>query len=160
MNKAKILVAYFSKSGNTEAMAQKVAEGAQAAGGEVDLMRIKELSAAALTKYDGIIIGTPTYYGLPAAGIKNLFDESVQIHRRLVGKVGGAFATAANIGGGNETAVLAILQAMLIHGMIVPGAAQGDHYGPIGINKPDERALKQAHALGERIATLAAKVMA
>ena len=82
----------------------------------------------------------------------------MQIHKRLAGKVGGAFTTAANIGGGNETAVLAILQAMLIHGMIVPGSAEGDHYGPVGINKPDERALKQASVLGERITKLVAKL--
>ena len=85
MSKAKILIAYYSKSGNTEAMAKQVADGAQAAGGEVELKRIKEVFAHSLSEYDGIIIGTPTYYGLPAACIKNLFDESVQSHRRFSG---------------------------------------------------------------------------
>jgi len=82
----------------------------------------------------------------------------VRHHGSLSGKVGGAFSSAANIGGGNETTILSILQAMLIHGMIVPGTADGDHYGPVSIGAPDERASKQCRALGERIAELAEKL--
>ena len=83
-----------------------------------------------------------------------MFDDSVKHHRKLEGKVGAAFSTAANIGGGNETTNLSILQAMLIHGMIVPGIPLGDHYGPVGIGDPDERALTQSRHLGLRVAKL------
>jgi NAD(P)H dehydrogenase (quinone) len=89
-----------------------------------------------------------------AAQIKELFDDSVKFHSKLEGKVGAAFASSANVGGGNETTVLDILNAMLIHGMIIQGDPQGDHYGAVAIGAPDSRATKQCVRLGSRIAKL------
>lgn len=155
---AKILVAYYSQSGNTRSMAEFVADGAKAAGGEVTIREVEHVMAQDLVKYDGIILGSPTYYGLLAAPIKELLDQSVQYHGQLAGKIGGAFASAANIGGGNETTILSLLHALLVHGMIIPGSAMGDHYGPVGINAPDERVKKQCQALGRRVAELAIKL--
>ncbi|MCK4374253.1 MAG: flavodoxin family protein, partial [Candidatus Brocadiae bacterium] len=66
--------------------------------------------------------------------------------------------SAGNIGGGNETAILSILQAMLIHGMVVQGTPKGDHYGPVAIGAPDERASGQSHELGRRVAELAGRL--
>jgi multimeric flavodoxin WrbA len=63
--------------------------------------------------------GSPTYYGTMAWELKKLLDESVKFHGKLRGKVGGAFTSSANVGGGNETTVLDILKALLIHGMVV-----------------------------------------
>ena len=91
--------------------------------------------------------------------MKKLLDESVKFHGKLEGKVGGAFSSAAGIGGGNETTILSILEAMLIHGMVIQGAFSGDHYGPVAINKPDARAKKQCLALGRRMAKLAEKLV-
>jgi NAD(P)H dehydrogenase (quinone) len=153
---AKLLVVYHSKTGHTARMAELVAEGARETGADVTLKTVEDTEAEELLEYDGILAGTPTYYGLPSAPLKKLFDDSVQFHKQLDGKVGGAFTSAANIGGGNETTVLAILQMMLIHGMVVQGNPAGDHYGPVAINKPDERASQQARRLGQRVADLAA----
>ena len=97
-------------------------------------------------------------YGGMAGRLKDFFDSSVVHHGKLSGKVGGAFTSSANIGGGNETTVLNILQAMLIHGMIVQGTAEGDHYGPVSIDAPDDRAKAQCEALGRRVASLAIKL--
>jgi NAD(P)H dehydrogenase (quinone) len=155
---AKILVTYYTQSGNNKAMADQVADGAKSAGGEVTVKEIEHVMAQELLKFDGIVIGTPTYYGLLAAPIKELFDQSVQYHGQLAGKVGGAFSSAANIGGGNETAVLSILQGLLIHGMIIQGSAVGDHYGPVSIGTPDERVRRQCQALGRRVAELTIKL--
>ena len=152
---AKILVVCFSQGGNTRRMAEEVAAGAKADGAEVDLKEVEDTTPESLLDYDGIIAGSPTYYGLMCAEMKQLFDESVKFHGELTGKVGGAFSSAANIGGGNETTVLSILQAMLIHGMIVQGSASGDHYGPVAISAPDERALGMCRDLGARVAALA-----
>lgn len=56
----------------------------------------------------------------------------VQIaHGKLVGKVGGVFTSSGMIGGGNETTIMSILQGLLIHGMIVQGVQEGNHYGPV-----------------------------
>ena len=72
--------------------------------------------------------------------------------------MGAAFASSANIGGGNETTIMAILQSMLIHGMTIRGNSKGDHYGPVSINAPDARVEKQCRELGRRVAELADKV--
>lgn len=155
---AKILVIYHSKGGHTARMAELVAEGARDVGGEVTLQKVEETSPEELLEYDAIIAGTPTYYGLMSAPLKELFDQSVRYHKQLTGKVGGAFTSSANIGGGNETTILSILQAMLIHGMVVQGTAAGDHYGPVAISEPDERAAGQSRELGRRVAQLAQKL--
>lgn len=139
---AKILVSYFSETGHTEKMARHIAETAKGMGADVALKRIEDTDFKELPNYDGIIIGSPTYYGSMAWQVKKLFDDSVKLHGKLQGKIGGAFTSAANIGGGNETTVLDILHAMLIHGMIVQGEHQGDHFGPVAIGAPDARSLK------------------
>ena len=154
----KVLVFYHSRGGATKAMAELVAEGAKEAGATVDVLPVEEVSADDLVGYDGIIAGSPTYYGHMAAELKKLFDESVRHHGKLSGKVGGAFSSAANIGGGNETTIRGILDVWLIHGMIAQGTSHGDHYGPVSIGKPDERVEKQCRALGERVAKRVARL--
>ncbi|MFQ3548596.1 MAG: flavodoxin family protein [Armatimonadota bacterium] len=154
----KVLITYYSRSGNTEKMARLIEIGVKNRGVEVDVEPVTAIDPEKLLEYDGIIIGSPTYYGSMAWEVKKLLDESVKYHGRLDGKVGGAFSSAANIGGGNETTVCDILNAMLIHGMIIQGDPQGDHYGRISINAPDERVEKQCIRMGERIAALVAKL--
>jgi len=139
-------------------MAKLVADGAEKAGGGVTLKPIAEVSADQLPDYDAVIIGSPTYYGAPAAAVRKLFDDSVKFHGQLEGKVGAAFTSSANIGGGNETTIMSILQSMIIHGMIVRGNSKGDHYGPVSVNAPDSRVEKQCRELGLRTAELAARV--
>ena len=151
---AKALVIYYSRTGNTKTMAEFVAEGIKNEGMEAVMKEVKDVDADELLKYDAIAIGSPTYYGTMAAEIKKLLDESVEFHGKLEGKIGAAFASSANVGGGNETTILDILNAMLIHGMIIQGDPQGDHYGAVAIGAPDSRATKQCLRLGGRIAKL------
>ena len=150
----KILIVYYSRGGNTKKMAKFVESGVKTDGAEATLKDVAKTKAKELLDYDGIIIGSPTYYGSMAAEIKKLLDDSVSFHGRLEGKVGAAFSSSANIGGGNETTVIDILKAMLIHGMIIQGNSQGDHYGPVSIGSPDERVEKQCKTLGQRVAKL------
>ncbi|HOX06938.1 MAG TPA: flavodoxin domain-containing protein, partial [Planctomycetota bacterium] len=117
----RMIVLYHSRTGNTEKMARAVAEGAIAAGAEAVTSRVDGFKAEHLRDYGAIAIGSPTYYGGMAAEVKKLIDESVRLHGSLDGKIGGAFASSANVGGGNETTVMDILQAMLIHGMVIQG---------------------------------------
>ncbi len=91
-------------------------------------------------------------------GNEKLFDDSVRFYGKLIGKVGGAFTSSANIGGGNETTILSIVQMMLIHGMIVQGTTDGGHYGPVAIGSPDEKTLKECRNLGKRVAILVKKL--
>jgi NAD(P)H dehydrogenase (quinone) len=154
----KVLVVYHSRTGNTKRMAEIVAKGAKEAGGEVTLKDVNETRPKQLLDYDAIVIGSPVYYGSMAAEIKKLLDDSVEFHGQLEGKVGAAFSSSANIGGGNETTVLDILNAFLIHGMVIQGIPAGDHYGPVSIGAPDARVTKQCQALGKRVVALAQKL--
>jgi len=151
---AKILIIYYSRSGNTKKMASLVEAGVTAEGMDVALKDVSKTKAKELLDYDGIIIGSPTYYGTMAAEIKKLLDDSVTFHGQLEGKVGAAFSSSANIGGGNETTITDILKAMLIHGMIIQGNSKGDHYGPVSIGSPDKRVEQQCKTLGQRVAAL------
>jgi NAD(P)H dehydrogenase (quinone) len=155
----KIAIIYYSKTGNTEAMARLVHEGAcMESDIEVDLSKVENFPAEKALEYDGLIVGSPTYYGSMAYQLKKFFDDSVAFHGKLSGKVGAAFSSAANVGGGNETTINDILNAMLIHGMVVQGEHAGDHYGPVSIGAPDDRAEMQCRALGKKVAALVKKV--
>ena len=125
---------------------------------EVDTKDVKEVMIEELRGYDGIIVGSPTYYGGPAPQIKDSFDRSVEYHGELQDKVGGAFSSSANIAGGNETTVMAILQSLLIHGMVVCGDSSDDHYGPVSIENPDSRAERTCIRYGKRVAKLTKKL--
>ena len=155
---ANVLVVYYSRSGNTEKMAKLIAEGVTSGGAEVVVKRVQDTSAGDLVEYDGVISGSPTYYGSMAWEMKKLLDDSVKFHGELDGKVAGAFTSSANIGGGNETTILDMLNGWLIHGMIVQGDPQGDHYGRVSVNAPDARVEKQCRRMGERFAALVKKV--
>ncbi|MGA2775184.1 MAG: flavodoxin domain-containing protein [Candidatus Omnitrophota bacterium] len=151
------LVIYYSRSGNTKKMAQTIGQGLQKEGVNVAVKDVLNVKVDELLKVDAIIIGSPTYYGTMAAEIKKLFDDSVKFHGKLDGKIGAAFASSANIAGGNETTIVDILCAMLIHGMIIQGDPKGDHYGPVAIGVPDEHTLNECLRLSERIAKLLKK---
>jgi NAD(P)H dehydrogenase (quinone) len=153
-----ILVCYFSKSGNTKSMAELIAQGAKSEGADVDLKDVEEVVADDLLEYDGIIFGSPTYYGTACAQIKELIDESVKHHGALEGKVGGAFSSSANLAGGNETTILHILQMLMVHGMVVKGDPRGSHFGPVSVDAPDMRASDECIRYGRRIANLTMKL--
>jgi len=155
---AKALIVYYSRSGNTRKMAETIAEGVKKEEVAAEVRDVKDVTPDDLKAFDAIVVGSPTYYGSMAAEIKKLFDDSIRFHGKLDGKIGAAFASSANIGGGNETTILDILNAMLIHGMIVQGDPKGDHYGPVAIGAPDERAIKECLRAGARIARLVKKL--
>lgn len=65
----KTAVVYWSGTGNTEAMASAVTEGAKAAGGEVTVLTAAEMSADMVAAFDSIA------YGCPAMGSEVLEEE-------------------------------------------------------------------------------------
>jgi NAD(P)H dehydrogenase (quinone) len=155
----KILVIFDSKSGNTETMALAVAKGAEKAGDlEVTVKKAEETKNSDLLTADGIIMGSPTYFGQMSAKLKALIDQSIEVHKDLTGKVGGAFTSSGGTASGGETTLLSILHAMLIHGMIVQGRADDKHYGVAVTGAPKKRDLAECEKLGERIAALVLKL--
>jgi NAD(P)H dehydrogenase (quinone) len=139
----KILVLYYSSYGHIETMAGAVAEGARAAGAQVDVKRVPEtappdvakaahfkLDQAApvatideLANYDAIIVGAPTRFGRMCSQMAAFLDQAGGLWARgaLHGKVGGAFTSSATQHGGNETTLFSILANLLHFGMVVVG---------------------------------------
>lgn len=159
--RGKVLVIYYSRSGNTKKLAEEIAKGVR----EVKDVKCLLKSASEATKEDflssdGIIAGSPVYFGTMAAELKEVFDKYVGIRRHMEDKVGAAFATSADPSGGKETTIISIIQAMLIYGMIVVGDpldATG-HYGVSCIGAPDKETALNAQKMGKRVALLVKKL--
>ena len=154
-----VLIVYDSRTGNTERAAKLVAEGVKEVKGvDCILKRVDDVSLDDLLNSDGIIIGSPTYYGLMSAKIKRLLDESVKIHGKLEGKVGAAFTSSGGTASGAETTILSILEAFLIHGMIVQGDPHSQHYGLAVVGAPDAKEEDLCRKFGARIARIVSKI--
>ena len=156
-----ILILYFSKGGNTKKLAQKIAQGVnEVEGAEALLKNVNEVTKDDFVSSDGVIAGSPVYFGLMAAELKKIFDDFVGIRKKMEGKVGAAFATSGDPTGGKETTMMSIIQALMIYGMIVVGdpmSATG-HYGVACVGAPDEQVGENGVKLGRRVAELAKKL--
>ena len=157
----KILVLYFSKTGNTKKLAEEIAKGVnEVKDVKCVLKSTSEVTQDDFVKSDGIIAGSPVYFGTMAAELKNVFDKFVGIRRQMGDKIGAAFATSGDETGGKETTIISIIQAFLIYGMIIVGdplEATG-HYGVACIGTPDEQTAINAVKLGRRVALLVKKL--
>ena len=157
----KVLIMYYSKSGNTKKLAEEIAKGVS----EVDevecvLKHVSDITKDDFLTSDGIIAGSPVYFGTMAAEMKDVFDRFVGIRNKMGDKIGAAFSTGADGSGGKETTIISIIQAMLIYGMIIVGDpldASG-HYGIACIGNPDEITSINSMKLGKRVALLVKKI--
>ena len=157
----KVLVLYYSKGGNTKKLAQAVMEGVEQVEGVAGVLKnTSDATRDDFTEAGGVIAGSPVYFGTMAAPLKQVLDEFVSTRRKMEGKIGAAFATSGDPTGGKETTMMAILQAMLIYGMVICGdplSATG-HYGVACVGEPDETTLENGRKLGRRVAELALKM--
>lgn len=93
----KVLVAYISRTGMTEKMANYIAEGIRMGGHEAKLRKVSELkSEKELDGYDGYIFGCPTYHRDMTNGMKTFLFMAQKAN--LVGKMGGAFCSYTHSG--------------------------------------------------------------
>jgi len=152
----KVLVIYHSRSGHTEALAKWIAEAIAQEGLDVVCKKVEDASPDEMLDADGVVLGSATYYGLMAAEMKKFLDDSIKHHDKLDGKVGGAFASAGATG--QETTVISLLEALLIHGMIIQGDTRGTHYGVTSIGKPGDQELKRSQRFGKRFSRLVKQV--
>jgi len=89
---SKILVVYYSRTGNTQKMAEAVAEGARAVQGvEVELKYYA--TPEELEDFDAVVVGIPTYHHDMTIDIKKLFEETAVKNIDLKDKVGAAFGS-------------------------------------------------------------------
>jgi len=156
-----ILILYFSKGGNTKKLAEAIARGVEAVEGvDTALRRTDEVTKDDFLASDGVIAGSPVYFGVMAAELKRIFDEFVGVRKKMEGKVGAAFATSGDPTGGKETTMMSIIQALLIYGMVIVGdpmSATG-HYGVACAGTPDSNTEENAMKLGQRVAEIAKKL--
>lgn len=87
----KVLLGYVSRTGNTEKMAEYIAEGLRMTGNTVAIKKISELKdAASLEGYDAYIFGSPTYHLEPIQSMKTFLFllEKVEVEGKLAGSFG------------------------------------------------------------------------
>lgn len=156
-----ILVLYFSKGGNTRKLAEAIAEGVEEVEGVRALLRSTEqVTKADFLESEGVIAGSPVYFGTMAASLKRVVDEFVGTRKKMEGKIGAAFATSGDPSGGKETTIISIIQALLIYGMIIVGdpmAATG-HYGTSCMGAPGKDDMENGRLLGRRVAEIAKRL--
>lgn len=88
----KLAIVYHSAHGHTEHIALHIAEGARSVPhAEVVMLRAEDLARTpdALTAYDGLILGSPTYLGGVSGTFKSFMDATGRLWRTqgLKGKV-------------------------------------------------------------------------
>jgi len=154
MMTSKVLIAFYSRGGVTEALAKAIAEGAKAEGAEVRLRRAREFVGEEVMKKapgwlegaqrmnalyeapteadaewaDGIVFGTPTRFGSMTAELKAYIDSlgGLWFKGALVGKAGSAFASTSTVHGGNEMTITALYAPMAHLGLILVPTGYAD----------------------------------
>ena len=138
----KVLVLYYSRTGNTEKMAKAVAEGAKTVDNmQVELTYFAE--AEDLGGFDAILVGTPTYHHDVPIDIKMLFEEAAARNVKLKDKPGAAFGS---YGWSGEAPKLVVEIMKNKFEMKVAKAPLVVKY------TPDQNILDQCRVLGKQLA--------
>jgi NAD(P)H dehydrogenase (quinone) len=146
---AKVLVVYYSGTGNTKAMAQAVAEGVKEVPGvEVALKEVDKVSVGDLVNADALAFGSPTYFSYMAGVVKAIFDKAYLSRSQIRGKPFAAFAS----GGGGEVNSLQSIESIAVScGLrkVCEGVAVG--------GMPTESESKDCRKLGATLARASKK---
>jgi len=141
---AKVLVIYSSQSGNTEAMAKAVAEGAKAAGAAVVLKKATDANADDVMACDVIAIGTPNYFGYMSGLVKDFFDRAwIVIREKVADK---PYCTFGSKGGGGAQALESVER--ICDGLKMRKVADG----LMATRQPTPEVLTQCKDLGKKLA--------
>jgi NAD(P)H dehydrogenase (quinone) len=142
-----VLIAFYSRNGSTEKLAQAISEGASSQGADVRLRRAREVvsdevmaKAAGWTENarrmnaqyeapspadaewaDALVFGTPTRFGNVSSELKAYVDGlgGLWFQGKLVGKAGSAFTSTSTPHGGNESTILTMYNFMAHLGLII-----------------------------------------
>jgi len=97
----KVLVVYATRTGETQSIADLIAEGVRMAGHPADVVNVKTIkSEADLAGYDGYVFGSATYHGEMLQAMKTFLFMAEK--SQLEGKIGGAFGSFGWSGEANE----------------------------------------------------------
>lgn len=171
-----ILIAYDSRTGNTESLARALAEGVDSVTGAKGVLRKQsDVEAAEITGANGILIGSPVHWGNLSAETKGFLDR-VASALASAGEIGrdstptnrtaGAFVTGGSVSSGKELARIAILAACLNLKFIVIGSEDAGGFGTLGAQATtgasdpgvSDAELAEARGFGVRFATLTKKL--
>ena len=101
-----VLIVYHSQSGNTEAMARAIAEGAGDAGATVVLKKAVDAVDKDLLNCDVVAIGTPNYFDYMAGMVKDFFDRAwITVRERMGNK---PYVVFGSYGGGRRQAIASV----------------------------------------------------
>jgi NAD(P)H dehydrogenase (quinone) len=168
----RILIAFHSETGNTEALARSVRDGmARVDGVEIVLRKVAEASAEEILKSDGIVLGAPVYWqDLPAEArrfVERMGEALSKAGKQLgEGRTAGVFCTAGATASGKDLTRLSALAAFLAMRFIVIGGADGEGYGTTGPQATtagsdpgiSEKEKDEARRFGERFARLTKQI--
>ena len=142
-----ILVVYHSQGGNTRRLAEAAAAGAaEIEGVQVRLQEALETTREDLNACDGLLLGSPEYFGYMAGALKDLFDrtyESLRGQPRIFRKPYAVFISAGNDGSGALFHIERICTGFQFKKVQAPVIAQG----PL-----TEAILEQCRELGRTLA--------
>lgn len=184
-----ILILYFSKRGNTQKMARLIARGVESVNGCQAIIRtvqsdIEEhqpndpiVSENDMSACDGLILGSPSYFGNMAAPLKSFIDTTGNLwfSGALEGKPAAVFTSGSSLHGGQETTLLSMMIPLLHYGMLITGLpysekellytkSGGSPYGPSHWTEFESNRAIDANerhlciALGKRVAFFAQKL--
>jgi len=142
MSSKKVLVLYYSRSGNTQRMAKAIAEAMKAGALNVTIEDVGKFDVSLLPNYDGIVIGSPTYFSNVAWQVKKVIDESIVHYSggKLKGKVAGLFTSAGTSRDGKDCLKMLEVAFGFHHGMkVVEGILRVDGEG----NKEAEKRCEE-----------------
>ncbi len=144
----KLLIVYYSQTGNTEKMARAVEEGAKSVVGiNVEVKYFAR--PAELAEADAIIFGMPTYYHDMSIDMKNLLEAASKEEIDLKGKVGAAFGSYG-WSGEAPNMLIEIMKNKFEMDVVEP---------PIRIKyNPDEEGLEECRKLGKTVAEKILKI--
>jgi NAD(P)H dehydrogenase (quinone) len=135
---ARILIAYHSRTGNTEKMAAAVREGAASvAGVEIVLRKVADATADDIVKADGIVLGTPVEWGNLSAEAKRFLDRVGEALGKAgatygEGRTAAVFCTAGSPSNGQEMARMSAIAAFLAMRFVIVGGVNQEGFGSLG----------------------------
>jgi len=138
----KVLILYDSQTGNTERMAEAVAEGARSAA-NVEVIVKYYARPEELAEASAIIFGSPTYYHDMTLPIKQMLEEAAKANIQLKDKIGAAFGSYGWSGEAPQL-ILEILKNRFGMKTIEPGLT--------AIYTPDQAKLEECRKLGRAVA--------
>ena len=147
MSSKKVLILYYSGSGNTQKMAKAIAEAMKSGALNITTKDIGKFDISLLPNYDGIVLGSPTYFSNMAWQVKKVIDESIVHYRggKLKGKVAGIFTSAGTSSNGKDCLKMLKIALGLHHGMkLVEGILRVD-------GESDREVEKRCQEYGKRL---------